>query len=115
VVVGGLVKRLLLVNAPTARSGQAVCRGRLIRLPSDAIGVRRLRVVARAARGALRAPRRLAGTETRSAAARNGLYALIPEDQRPRHARPTAPLVRASVGAQRPDAVLKGSYVRGSS
>src|ERR1700729_3410533 len=43
-----------LVNAPTARSRQAVCRGPLIRLPDAAIGVRRLRAAAQAARGALR-------------------------------------------------------------
>ena len=47
------------VNALTARSRQAVCRGRLIRLPGGAIGVRGLRVVAQAARGALRDPRRV--------------------------------------------------------
>ena len=45
------------VQAPTARSRQAVCRGPLIRLPGGAIGVRRLPVVAQAARGALRDPR----------------------------------------------------------
>jgi hypothetical protein len=45
-----------LVNAPTARSRQAVCRGPLIRLPDAAIGVRRLRAAAQAARGALRGP-----------------------------------------------------------
>ena len=45
-----------LVNARTARSHQAVCRCRLIRLPGDAIGVRRLRAAAQAARAALRGP-----------------------------------------------------------
>src|ERR1700730_3104525 len=45
-----------LVNAPTARCRQAVCRGPLIRLPDAAIGVRRLRAAAQAARGALRGP-----------------------------------------------------------
>src|ERR1700751_2701648 len=45
-----------LVNAPTARSRQAVCRGPLIRLPDAAIGVRPLRAAAQAARGALRGP-----------------------------------------------------------
>src|ERR1700723_2844587 len=45
-----------LVTAPTARSRQAVCRGPLIRLPDAAIGVRRLRAAAQAARGALRGP-----------------------------------------------------------
>src|ERR1700751_1683574 len=47
-----------LVNAATARSRQAVCRSPLIRLPDAAIGVRRLRAAAQAARGALRGPRR---------------------------------------------------------
>src|SRR5277367_3065285 len=42
-----------LVNPPTARSRQAVCRGPLIRLPDAAIGVRRLRAAAQAERGAL--------------------------------------------------------------
>src|ERR1700751_4787681 len=45
-----------LVNARTDRSRQAVCRGPLIRLPDAAIGVRRLRAAAQAARGALRGP-----------------------------------------------------------
>src|ERR1700744_6052486 len=45
-----------LVNAPIARSRQAVCRGPLIRLPDAAIGVQRLRAAAQAARGALRGP-----------------------------------------------------------
>src|SRR6478735_2645689 len=42
-----------LVNARTARSRRAVCRGPLIRLPDAAIGVPRLRAAAQAARGAL--------------------------------------------------------------
>ncbi len=42
------------VSAATARSRRGVCRGPLIRLPSGAIGVRWRRVVAQAARGALR-------------------------------------------------------------
>ena len=41
---------------PTARCRQAVCQGPLIRLPDAAIGVRRLRVAAQAACGALRGP-----------------------------------------------------------
>src|SRR6187551_2510418 len=45
-----------LVNARTARSRRAVCRGPLIRLPDAAIGVPRLRAAAQAARGALRGP-----------------------------------------------------------
>src|SRR3977135_4289585 len=45
-----------LVSARTARSRQAVCRCPLIRLPDAAIGVRRLRAAAPAARGALRGP-----------------------------------------------------------
>jgi hypothetical protein len=45
-----------LINAPTARSHQAVCRCPLIRVPDAAIGVRRLRAAAQAARGALRGP-----------------------------------------------------------
>src|SRR6185437_2526617 len=44
------------VNARTARCHQAVCRGRLIRLPGDAIGVPLLRAAAQAARAALRGP-----------------------------------------------------------
>ena len=45
-----------LINARTARSRQAVCRGPLIRLPDAAIGVPRLRAAAQAARAALRGP-----------------------------------------------------------
>src|SRR4051795_1044094 len=45
-----------LVNAPTARSRQVVCRCPLIRLPGDAIRVPPLRAAAQAARGALRGP-----------------------------------------------------------
>ena len=51
------------VNARTARSRQAVCRGPLIRLPDAAIGLRRLRAAAQAARrcssSARRSSRRL--------------------------------------------------------
>ena len=43
-----------LVNPPTDRSRQAVCRGPLIRLPDDATGVRWPSAAAQAARGALR-------------------------------------------------------------
>ena len=45
-----------LVNAPTARSRQAACRGPLIRLPDAAIGVPLLRAAAQAARAARRGP-----------------------------------------------------------
>src|SRR3981189_2957935 len=45
-----------LVNTRTARSRQAVCRCRLIRLPDAAIGVPLLRAAAQAARGALPGP-----------------------------------------------------------
>ena len=45
-----------LVNALTARSRQAACRGPLIRLPDAVIGVPLLRAAAQAARAARRGP-----------------------------------------------------------
>jgi hypothetical protein len=48
--------RSACLGSPTARCRQAVCRGPLVRLLGGAIGVRRLRAAAQAARGALRGP-----------------------------------------------------------
>src|SRR6185436_11482790 len=55
-VPASVQKLQTLVNAPTARSRQAVCRCPLIRLPDAAIGVPLPRAAAQAARGALRGP-----------------------------------------------------------